>query len=51
MPNLSVASQVSSLPDLHKPALSELWQQLFTTGPPLGTRKELMVQFLAYRIQ
>src|SRR4051812_27619777 len=51
MPNLSVTNQLSSLSDLHKPALSELWQQLFTTDPPLGMRKELMVQFLAYRIQ
>jgi hypothetical protein len=51
MPNLSVTNQLSCLPDLHKPALSELWHQLFTTDPPLGMRKELMVQFLAFRIQ
>jgi hypothetical protein len=51
MPNSSIASQLSFLPHLHKPALVELWQQLFKTNPPLRMRKELMLQFVAYRMQ
>jgi hypothetical protein len=51
MPNSSITAQLSSLSRLHKPALTELWQQLFKTGPPLGMRKELMLQFVAYRMQ
>jgi Protein of unknown function (DUF2924) len=51
MPNSSIASQLSFLSHLHKPALSELWQQLFKTDPPLRMRKELMLQFVAYRMQ
>ena len=51
MPNLSIPARLSSLPHLEKTALSDLWRRLFETGPPLGMRKELMVQFLAYRIQ
>ena len=51
MPNLSITSQLTSLPHLHKHALTELWQQLFKTDPPLRMRKDLMLQFLAYRMQ
>jgi hypothetical protein len=51
VPNSSIASQLSFLLHLHKPALSERWQQLFKTDPPLGMRKELMLQFVAYRMQ
>ena len=51
MPNSCITNQLSSLPHLHKPALSELWRQLFKTDPPLRMRKELMLQFVAYRMQ
>ena len=51
MPNSYITNQLSSLPHLHKPALSELWRQLFETDPPLRMRKELMLQFVAYRMQ
>jgi Protein of unknown function (DUF2924) len=51
MPNWSIIYQLSSLPNLQKPALCKLWQQLFKSDPPDGLRKELMVQFLAYRMQ
>ena len=51
MPNSSTTNQLSSLPRLHKPALTELWQQLFKTDPPIRMRKELMLQFVAYRMQ
>ena len=51
MPNSSLISRLSSLSHLAKPALSELWQQLFKTDPPRRMRKELMLQFVAYRMQ
>jgi hypothetical protein len=51
MPNLLTTDQLSTLPNLKKPALCELWRQLFKTDPPDELRKELMIQFLAYRIQ
>lgn len=51
MPNSSIIHQLSSLPNLQKPALFKLWQQIFKSDPPDGLRKELMVQFLAYRMQ
>ena len=51
MPSLSLSAWLSSLPHLHKTALSDLWRRLFETEPPLGMRKELMLQFVAYRMQ
>lgn len=51
MPNLSITDRLSSLPRLHKEALTELWREFFSADPPLRMRKELMVQFLAYRMQ
>jgi Protein of unknown function (DUF2924) len=49
--NSSVTDQLSSLPDLDKLALFKLWRQLFKADPPHAIRKELLVQFLAYRLQ
>jgi hypothetical protein len=51
MPSFSTLDRLSSSPRLQKPALSTLWQQLFNTTPPNGMRKEMLVQFLAYRMQ
>ena len=51
MPSFSIADRLSSLPHLSKPALFTLWQQLFTATPPNGMRKEMLIQFLAYRMQ
>lgn len=51
MPNLSITEQLSSLQRLHKEALTKLWRTFFNVYPPLRMRKELMVQFLAYRMQ
>jgi hypothetical protein len=51
MPNLSIAARLSALPLLHKPAVSALWRKLFETDPPPKMRKELMVRFVAYRMQ
>jgi hypothetical protein len=49
--NSSITDELSSLPDLDKPALSKLWRQLFLADPPDAIRKELLIQFLAYRLQ
>jgi hypothetical protein len=51
MPNLSITERLLSLSHLNKPALAKLWQRFFESNPPPGMRKELMLQFLAYRIQ
>jgi hypothetical protein len=51
MPNLSIADRLSALPKLKRSALCKLWQELFRADPPPELRKELMVQFLAYRMQ
>lgn len=51
MLNSPLADQLSSLPRLPKEALRGLWRELFKTDPPLRMRKELILQFVAYRIQ
>ena len=51
MPSLSITDRLASLPRLQKEALARLWQELFQADPPLRMRKEMMVQFLAYRMQ
>jgi hypothetical protein len=51
VPNSYIAHQLSSLPRLTKEALTRLWRELFKVDPPLGMRKELLVQFVAYRVQ
>src|SRR5579862_6333549 len=47
----SIADQLSSLAHLDKRALSELWLTFFQTNPPRGMRKDLLRQFVAYRLQ
>jgi Protein of unknown function (DUF2924) len=51
MPSLSITDRLASLPRMQKEALAPLWQELFQSDPPLRMRKEMMVQFLAYRMQ
>ena len=51
MPNSSISDRLSSFSNLKRTVLRELWQALFKTDPPDQLRKELMIQFLAYRIQ
>jgi hypothetical protein len=43
--------QLSSLPSLNREGLVALWRKIFDKDPPTRMHKELMVQFLAYRIQ
>jgi hypothetical protein len=51
MANVAISDRLLTLPNLHKIALFEVWRQLFNTDPPEGMRKELLIQFLAYRLQ
>jgi hypothetical protein len=51
MPSVAISERLLTLPHLQKTALVQLWQELFSTDPPEGMRKELLVQFLAYRLQ
>lgn len=51
MPNSSIADRLASLAHLSKPALSELWQQLFGKHPPPRIRKDLLLRFVGYRVQ
>src|SRR5580658_10977457 len=47
MSDLSIAS----LPKLSKPAVRDLWQQLFKNEPPPEIRKDLMLRIVAHRLQ
>ncbi len=51
MPDSAITQQVSSLPNLSKAALCDLWQQLFKKEPPPAMRKDLMLRIIAYRLQ
>jgi hypothetical protein len=51
MPDSSIAERLSSLPELGKATLCDLWKQLFKTSAPPKLRRDLMIPILAYRIQ
>jgi hypothetical protein len=46
-----IADQVAQLPTLSRQQLLEMWQKLYQRAAPEGIRRELMIPFLAYRIQ
>ena len=51
MPDSSISQPLASLPNLNKPALCGLWQQLFRSQPPLKMRKGLILRVIAYGLQ
>jgi len=51
MPDSSISQRLASLPNLSKPALCGLWQQLFKKAPPPTLRKGLMLRIVAHRLQ
>ena len=51
MPDSSISQRLASLPSLSKPALCELWRQLFKREPPPEIRKDLMLRIVAHRLQ
>jgi hypothetical protein len=51
MPDSSIAKRLGSLSNLGKPALFELWKQLFNSNPSPKLRRDLMLPLLAHRLQ
>jgi hypothetical protein len=51
MADSSFLKRLASLPQLSKPAVSDLWQQLFKKEPPPEIRKDLMLRIIAHRLQ
>jgi hypothetical protein len=50
LPDLSI-TQLASLPRLDKPALCDLWKQLFKNEPPPEIRRDLMLRIVAHGLQ
>jgi Protein of unknown function (DUF2924) len=46
-----VSGQIAQLPSFSRQQLLDLWQELYGREAPPGIRRELMVPFLAYRMQ
>ena len=46
-----IADQVAQFPTLSRQQLLEMWQKLYQRAAPPGIRRELLIPFLAYRIQ
>jgi hypothetical protein len=51
MPNSPIPKQLASLTKLSKPAVRDLWTQLFRQEPPPEIRKDLMLRVVAHRLQ
>ena len=47
----STSNRIAQLPQLSKAELAELWQRLYRKPAPIGFRREVLIPFLAYRIQ
>jgi Protein of unknown function (DUF2924) len=45
------SERLSLLPTLSRTALNELWKELFETSKPPSVRRELVIEFLSYRLQ
>jgi hypothetical protein len=46
-----ISKKIAQLPGFSRQQLLDLWQKLYRRAAPPGIRRELMVPFLAYRIQ
>jgi hypothetical protein len=49
--DLDIPAQLAQLPSFSRQQLLELWQKLYQKAAPQGIRRELLIPFLAYRIQ
>src|SRR5271170_588643 len=47
----NISDQIASLRTLPKQQLLEMWRKLYRRAAPTGIRRELMIPFLAYRMQ
>lgn len=43
--------QIAQLPSLSRQELLDLWRRAYRKSPPLGIRREILVPFLAYKLQ
>jgi hypothetical protein len=48
---LDISGQIAQLPDFSRQQLLDLWLNIYGRAAPPGIRRELMVPFLAYRMQ
>jgi hypothetical protein len=48
---VNISRQIARLPDFSRQQLLDLWLKLYRRAAPTGIRRELLVPFLAYRIQ
>ena len=48
---ISIATRLASLPHFNKSALTELWNELFSTPAPRQLRRDFMIPILACRLQ
>ena len=48
---LPIAQRLAALPQLSKPALYDLWKELFNASPSSKLRRDLMIPILAFRLQ
>lgn len=48
---MDIPAQIAQLPILSRPQLLELWQKVYREPAPQGLRREILIPFLAYRIQ
>jgi hypothetical protein len=46
-----VSRNLAELPHLSRQQLLDLWQKLYRRPAPVGLRREVLIPFLAYRIQ
>jgi hypothetical protein len=46
-----ISHKLGDLPNLSRQQLLDLWQKLYRRQAPVGLRRELLIPFLAYRIQ
>jgi len=46
-----ITDRIAQLRHLSRPELLDMWQKVYRRAAPRGIRRELMVPFLAYRIQ
>lgn len=46
-----ISQKLAELPSLSRRQLLDLWQKLYRRPAPVGLRRELLIPFLAYRIQ
>ena len=48
---LSLSKKLSGLAEMSRRQLTDLWRDVYRTAPPAGIRREILIAFLAYRIQ